>query len=215
MVAVKYLYLIAISLLLWSAGVSAAETQLTPPQPAQQLQARLEKLDGVIAHFVQQVTNAQGFVVEETRGILYLAKPRFRWEVETPLPQIIIADGDDIEIYDPDLEQVTQRNIQGDLQQAPLALLSSGAAVLTDHFTVSRGELDAGGTHFVLRPIASDALFKTLELQFSGESLSGINIADHAGQQTFIRFEQYQAQQVIQSGVFELDYPPGTDFVRG
>lgn len=222
MVAVKYLYPIAISLLLWAASATLVYAERLPSEaapaeaaPAEQLQARLSQLDGVIATFVQQLTNAQGFVVEETRGTLYLAKPKFRWEVESPLPQIIIANGDDIEVYDPDLEQVTQRNIAGDIQQAPLALLSKGAEILPEHFTVAYGALDAGGTHFVLTPRSTDALFKTLELQFSGESLSGISIADHSGQQTIIRFEQYRAGQVIQSSVFKLDYPPGTDFVRG
>jgi outer membrane lipoprotein carrier protein len=217
MEAVKYLYPIAISLFLWlaSAPLVHAEPALAELTPTEQLQARLSELDGVIATFVQQLTNAQGFVVEETRGTLYLAKPQFRWEVESPLPQIIIANGDNIEVYDPDLEQVTQRNIEGDIQQAPLALLSHGAEILPEHFSVAYGALDTGGTHFVLTPRSTDALFKSLELQFSGESLLGINIADHSGQQTIIRFEQYQARQVIQSSVFKLDYPPGTDFVRG
>ena len=54
-----------------------------------------------------------------------------------------------------------------------------------------------------------------MELVFSGDALNTIAIIDHTGQQTLIRFADYDTQQVIQSSTFELEFPPGTDFVRG
>ena len=207
---VKFWSRIGISVALWlSASAYGAD------DASAGLKAKLDGLDGVIARFQQQITNMQGLLVEETRGTLYLAKPRFRWEVETPFPQIILADRDEIEIYDPDLEQVTQRALSGAVHEAPLALLTQEDLVLDEHFEVYAATPEADVIRYRLRPRSTDALFETLELTFSGAALSAMVISDHSGQQTLISFDEYQAQQVIQSSVFELDYPPGTDFVRG
>lgn len=174
------------------------------------LQERLALLDNVIADFEQQMINAQGYLTESSKGTLYLAKPKFRWEVFAPFPQIIIADNERIEIYDPDLEQVTQRTLSDALHEAPLALLTQSDLRLEGYFSVY-----ANGETFVLLPNSDEALFDRLEITFVDDQLSALDIHDHTGQQTLIRFSNYRAQQVLQSDLFELDYPDGTDFVRG
>lgn len=206
---VKSSFLIGISLLLWLATAFGAT------DASNALQARLDGIDGVVARFEQQITDMQGFMVEESRGTLHLAKPRFRWEVQTPFPQIILADGDAVEIYDPDLEQVTQRELSGAAHEAPLALLTRADLVLDEHFWVRAQSTEAGVERYTLTPRSADALFETMDLVFRGAALDAMAIRDHSGQQTLIRFADYQARQVIQSSVFELEYPPGTDFVRG
>jgi outer membrane lipoprotein carrier protein len=211
MVAVKSLYRIAISLICLASAVvvAAAEEQ----GPAITLQERLLATDGIVANFTQQVTNAQGYVVEQASGTLHVAKPRFRWEVLDPFPQIILANGDQLEIYDPDLEQVTTKTMEGALDQAPLALLTQTELDLSAHFEVELQ--DHENQRFILWPRSVDALFERVELVFRGDKLLTLLIHDHSGQQTVIRFTQYRAGQVIQSEVFELEYPPGTDIVRG
>ena len=215
MAVVKYWSLTAISCLLAlvSTGVYAAESaSVSAPDD---LQSRLQSLDGVVATFDQEISNSQGFLIEQANGTLHLAKPRFRWEVEAPFPQIILANGDHIQIYDPDLEQVTEREIDGSLDQAPLALLTRSELGLEDHFAVQMVSDEPGVTRFVLRPISEDALFSSMEMEFREDKLSMLVIFDYTGQQTLIRFANYLSQQVIQSSVFELEFPPGTDFVRG
>jgi len=205
---VKYWFQIASSAVLgFAASLNAADA-------ADSLQTRLVHLDGIVADFTQEITDAQGYVIEEANGTLHLAKPRFRWQIEAPFAQIILADGDHIQVYDPDLEQVTERDIDGALDQAPLALLTQQALALRDHFVVER--YDSGQRdRYVLQPVSDDALFQRLEIEFAGERLDTLAIYDHAGQQTRIRFTDYASAQVIQSSTFELEYPPGTDFVRG
>jgi outer membrane lipoprotein-sorting protein len=105
--------------------------------------------------------------------------------------------------------------MEGSLDQAPLALLTRSSLALESHFTVAFIVNEPGFTRFVLNPISADALFSRMEMVFHGEMLSAMSIFDHTGQQTLIRFADYLTQQVIQSSVFELEFPPGTDFVRG
>ena len=211
MAAVKYLSRIATSLICFiSAAVLASDGA---EDPTRALQARLLATDGIVANFTQQVTNAQGYVVEQASGTLHVAKPKFRWEVMDPFPQIILANGNQLEIYDPDLEQVTTKTLDGALDQAPLALLTQADLDLGGHFEVDLQAFE--NQRYILRPRSADALFERLELVFLGDKLLTLLIHDHSGQQTVIRFTQYQAGQVIQSEVFELEYPPGTDIVRG
>lgn len=209
MAAVKYWSPIAISWLLWLA--------FTPLQaaadPARALEARLLATNDVIANFTQQVSNAQGRVIEQASGTLQVAKPNFRWEVLDPFPQIILARGDQLEIYDPDLEQVTTKSLEGGIEQAPLALLTQAELNLADHFQIELQHFE--DERYILRPLSLDALFARMELVFRNATLLTLAIYDHTGQETLIRFSEYRAGQVIQSGVFELEYPPGTDFVRG
>lgn len=211
MEAVKSWFLIATSALL----AAVIHSPLQAGSVADELQARLVELDGIVAGFTQQITNAKGYLVEEASGTLHLAKPKFRWQVEAPFAQIILADGDQVQIYDPDLEQVTERNIDGAIDQAPLALLTQSELALESHFLVDGFVIDNAHHRYILRPTSSDALFERLELVFNREQLHTLAIYDHAGQQTLIRFTDYKAAQVIQSSTFELEYPPGTDFVRG
>ena len=222
MVVVKYWSLTAISAGLLCASVWAQTPDRVDNSATAALQTKLVQLDGVIASFEQRVTNAQGYLVEEASGTLHLAKPRFRWEVSDPFPQIIIADRDEVEIFDPDLEQVTQRTLGNSMHEAPLALLTQTDLALEQHFLVEdlsafTAAEDENSKHarYVLRPRSSEALFERIEITFIRDALSTLVIYDHAGQQTLIRFADYRAQQVIQSSMFELEYPPGTDFVRG
>ena len=211
MAVVKYWFRTGISLglILWLGAAVAAET------PAQALAQRLDGLDGVVARFSQSVVNAQGIVIEESAGTLYLRKPDFRWDVDAPFPQIIIAREDELQLYDPDLEQVTLRTLSGSLDEAPLALLTRTGIELNQHFDVVELGTEAGLVQFELYPLARDALFQQLRLQFQNGALAGLIIFDHVGQRTTIRFDEYAPDQVVQSEVFELEYPPGTDFVKG
>ena len=204
----KYWFPIAISLCLLAGSALAAT-------PEASLSARLASLDSIQATFEQRISNAQGFLVEASSGRLHLLKPNFRWDVDEPFPQTILARGEAVEIYDPDLEQVTERRIGDALDRTPLALLTSESLELGEHFRVEDAPSADAMERYVLYPVADDALFERIELVFDEARLAALVIIDHAGQQTLIRFSEYPSQQVIQSDVFELEYPPGTDFVRG
>lgn len=195
------------------AGAGAAYAQGN--DPAEALRDRLQGLDGIIADFKQQVTSPRGVIIEQSSGTLYLYKPAFRWDVDDPYPQIILAREGIVQVYDPDLEQVTERALDDSLDQAPLALLTRSDLALGDYFKIVQlgGEPDVD--RFELYPTGSDALFARMQLVFDGQILSALVIYDHVGQQTLIRFAEYEAGQVIQSDVFEMRYPPDTDFVRG
>ena len=131
---------------------------------AAQLESRLASMDGVVADFEQEVTDARGLVIEQSSGKLYLAKPNFRWEVAAPYPQIIVAQDQELQIYDPDLEQVTLRSL-GSVSLSPLALLTQSKLNLADQFDIS--QLNLSTAEMLPGKIDADG-----ELQSSNEQLA-------------------------------------------
>ncbi len=81
-------------------------------------------LKGLEGAFEQTVFDDRGTQREQSQGRIALSLPRlFRWQYETPFPQLIVADGDHVWIFDPDLEQVTVRKQALEEQSSPLAVL--------------------------------------------------------------------------------------------
>ena len=67
-------------------------------------------LKGLDGRFTQQVYDTRGKLKETSSGRVALAAPRhFRWEYAKPYPQLVVADGKTVWIYEPDLQQVTKR----------------------------------------------------------------------------------------------------------
>ena len=173
------------------------------------LGARLAALGHLAADFSQRLQGPNGELMEESRGFVRLRSPRFRWQVTEPYPQIIVADGEQLKIYDPDLQQARVQPLAEALRDTPLALLSGGVAAVAENFAVRRLQDGAFGLH----PKAEDALIAEIVLRFGGEpeQLTGLVIRDHLGQRTDIRFSGFLDASAIRPGDFQLNLPPGTD----
>jgi len=89
-----------------------------------QLEQFANGLKSLHARFDQQVINTDGLVEEKSSGQLWIAHPnRFRWEYGGDFPELVVADGEKVWLYDEMLEQVTIR------QQSSLTADSPRCAV--------------------------------------------------------------------------------------
>nr|MBO2512267.1 hypothetical protein [Gammaproteobacteria bacterium] len=65
-------------------------------------------LKGLEGEFTQQVYDANGRRKESSAGKVAVSAPRlFRWEYKKPFAQLIVADGQKVWVYEPDLQQAT------------------------------------------------------------------------------------------------------------
>lgn len=176
-----------------------------------ELLERIEALGHLAAEFVQVQYAPSGERLEEAKGHVRLLKPQFRWEVASPHPQIVVADGDELSVYDPDLEQVIVRPLEAALADTPLAILTSSTLALNSDYQVR----SLGDGAFSLRPRSDDALIAEISLSFGREHLREIVIRDSLGHRTDIAFSRFQDASVIQSSDFSLDLPDGVEFHRG
>ena len=221
MEAEKFLFPIVNKLLfsaLLSLAVGSTDASATASADADDASAELISLidafDQVTGRFAQTILDASLQTLEESSGSLALQRPQFRWQVETPFAQLIIADGAEMQIYDPDLAQLSLHDIDKNLGPTPLTILLGDTETLATEFTVSRST-DGAMQRFVLRPRSQSALFLQVELIFQGRLLERLAIWDSAGQLTRIQFSEMQLTQGIEAKRFELILPEGTDVIRG
>ena len=172
-----------------------------------ELQRRLDALGHLAADFTQAQYGSRGELLEKARGRVRLARPKFRWELVYPYRQIIVADGETLSVYDPDLEQVSVRPVEEALADAPLALLTGSQATLNAEYEVARLERE----RFSLRPLADDALIAEIIVAFDSNRLSRIAIRGSLGQRTDVHLNRFEDVSVVQPSDFELNLPEGVE----
>lgn len=179
------------------------------------LESFTDGLKGLDGQFVQQVFDAKGKVKENSSGKVSLSQPRlFRWEYVKPYPQLIVADGKTVWVYDPDLQQATRRPQGVEEQNSPLgALVDPGK--LDQQFVVKE-EAPANGLEWLsLAPRANeaDASFRSARLGFDASGLARMEVVDALGQRTEIRFSGWQRNPGFAKNTFRYTPPKGVDVI--
>ncbi|RAH38925.1 outer membrane lipoprotein chaperone LolA [Halomonas sp. SL1] len=181
---------------------------------AERLAHMLEPLDTYVADFDQQILDGSGQRLQEASGRMWLSRPgRFRWEVNAPYEQIVVSDGDEVTLYDPDLQQATVQPLDDRVTHTPALLLSGSADQLTESYEVSSSQQGTAET-FALVPKSPDTLFEELKLTFYGERLGFLQMTDSTGQRTAIEFDDVEQNVSVEDSRFDVTLPEGTDVIR-
>ena len=179
-----------------------------------QLDAFTKGLKGLDGQFTQQVFDARGKQKEASSGRVAVSAPRlFRWEYVKPYPQLIVADGKTVWVYDPDLQQVTRRPQGAAEGNSPLAALVDPARLDKDYLVAEAGS--AGGLEWLtLTPRdKDDASFESARLGFDRNGLERMSFTDLLGQRTEIVFAKWQRNPAFASGTFTYVPAKGVDVV--
>lgn len=202
---------------LLAAGLAAALfSNLAVAGARDDLTAFTKGLKGLEGQFSQQVYDANGKRKEASSGNVALSAPRlFRWEYVKPYPQLIVADGKTVWVFDPDLQQVTRRPQGIEEQNSPLAALIDPAKLDRDFIVRELG--DDGGLHWLqLTPrTGADASFQSARLGFDTRGLARMRVVDALGQRTEIAFQGWKRNPAFQAGTFRYVPPKGVDVVGG
>lgn len=165
------------------------------------------------AHFEQSVIGAKGNRGEVSSGTLALKAPRqFRWQTTTPYEQLIVADGNRVWIYDPDLEQVSVRGQGAEEAHSPLSVLTD-LSQLDHEFSASEaGERD-GMRWLKLVSKAEEPEFAFAELGFDKSNLLQMRFEDSLGNTTEIQFSNWKRDPKLPTDTFTFTPPEGVDVV--
>ncbi len=204
----RYL-LAALALLALVAGTASAGAR-------EQLDGFSRGLKGLEGRFEQKLFDLDGRLKETSTGRVALSAPRlFRWEYATPYEQLIVADGERVWVYDPDLEQVTVRPQGPEEQNSPLAALVDPSK-LEQRFSVREGGDRDGLSWLLLTPRDGDeASFSSARLGFDGHVLSRMEVVDTLGQRTEVAFSRWSRNPDFARGTFRFVPPAGVDVVGG
>lgn len=173
------------------------------------------------AEFTQTVTSpgreGQPPRVKTSSGRFEFERPgRFRFDYRKPFAQTIVADGKTLWLYDPDLNQVTQRAQARVLGQTPAALIAAAGDLraLEADFTLA-AEPEQDGLQWVkATPKATEGQLQWVRVGFDGERLAVLEIRDGLGQQSVLRFSNVQLNAPVPAGTFEFTVPRGADVLR-
>ncbi|MGO1657347.1 MAG: outer membrane lipoprotein chaperone LolA [Marinobacter sp.] len=197
--------------LLFSSSLMAADDE----GAAAELAAMLTSYETYQADFIQIVVNDSGNKVQETRGSLKAKRPGlFYWETRAPMSQFIVSDGTTVEVYDPDLEQVTAHNLDDRVQTTPALLLSGEVDNLEETYRVSGRQISDDTKEFTLEPKSEDSLFVSLRLTFFKNELQEMRMQDSLSQLSVLSFDHIQLNEAVDNSAFTLEYPEGVDIIR-
>ena len=172
-----------------------------------------EKVTTFRASFIQVVLDENLLALEETSGLLWIARPgRFRWDYESVHRQSIVADGEVLWLYDVELEQVTRRAQESAIGQTPAVLLSGGQQYRKDYNVTILGR--QGAVNWIsLVPKFSDGSFAEIQLGFEGETLRLIQLLDELNQITRVTLANVVENEPIPDSVFRFIPPTGVDVI--
>ena len=183
----------------------------------ERLTGLLDAMSSYRADFEQTVASGHGEILQTTTGTLHLARPgRLRWRVDEPYPQLIVADGEQVWIHDPDLEQVTVHPFEETVKGTPAMFLTDTSMLRDNFLVVMESSAGASAGRFVLSPLDPDAssLFRSITLTFSVDGLlSRLDIVDDLDQRTATVFRRGRLNPVLESGLFEFEVPAGVDVI--
>lgn len=174
----------------------------------------LNQAQTITARFSQLSLDGSGTQLQETSGELALKRPGlFRWHTDEPMEQLLVSDGKQVWLYDPDLEQVTIQSLDQRLTHTPALLLSGDVSQIRENFEITFKE---GGNvvDFILKPKSKDTLFDSLRLSFRNGVLNDMQLIDSIGQRTNILFMSVKMNEPLDDKQFSFEIPEGADVIQ-
>lgn len=183
--------------------------------PSDDLSNLLNNVKTMRAGFSQTVYNDRGKPAPSSYGRMAMERPgKFRWEVQKPIPQLIIANDTRLWIYDPDLQQVTIRALHRATGDAPALLLSNVGHSLDKEYNVkSITKKPDTWQWFQLIPRAQDSMFASIQMGFNNGQIQEMHLQDHIGHTTQIKFKNIEMNIPLTATLFTYKAPRNVDVI--
>lgn len=128
----------------------------------------------------------------------FVRPTRFRFDYVKPFPQVIVADGQTLWLYDADLEQVTARKQTQALGSTPAALVATASdlSALQKEFSLE-AQADADGLQWVqATPKNRESTIQSVRIGLRTDgaqvSLGKLEIFDAMGQRSVLSFDRFE-----------------------
>ena len=193
------------------AAPPAAMAQAGPARA--QLEQFAHELESLYAHFDQQVLKPDGLVEDKSSGEVWLLRPnRFRWQYGGEFPELVVADGQRVWLYDEMLEQVTIKEQSFMTSDSPLMLLTDVSRI-EEQFEVRELGGDSGLQLLELRSRNPESEFERILLGLDKGELLLMAMEDAFGLRTEIRFREIQRNPTLDEKLFQFTPPEGVDVI--
>jgi outer membrane lipoprotein carrier protein len=178
-----------------------------------ELEKFASELEQFQADFTQTVKSQDGSIQDQTRGQVWLRSPdKLRWVYTGDFPEIIVADGKNIWLYDVSLEQVTVKPQSDQATDSPLMILADVSQLDAQFQVTEMGEYE-GMKLMELKSLDSESEFERILLGLDSSGVRMMAMEDAFGQRTEIQFENVLINQPENPDLFLFTPPEGTDVV--
>jgi chaperone LolA len=175
---------------------------------AEELQSLFQQMQSIQGNFTQKLMGDQS-VIQASTGEMQIQKPnKFRWQITSPNPQLILGDGKKLWIYDKDLAQVTVKAMQGNLDKTPAALLSGSDRVLAEY------SIEHRNNWFILTPKTKKSDYEWIKIQFQGHTITAMLLKDKLGQTSQLKFSNIKMNTSLDKNLFQFKPPKGVDVIE-
>lgn len=171
-----------------------------------------QDLSALQAQFKQYELIEDGRKVDENSGSVWMQSPDlFRWHYKTPYEQLIVADGEQVWVYDEDLQQVTVKSQENNLN--PIYVLINKE--LSDlHYDIVYERQEDGLDWVSLTPKEDSNEVKNVWLALAGSELKMIKVNNQLDQTMVFEFSEIVRNPKLADDLFSFTPPEGVDVVQ-
>ena len=180
----------------------------------EQLRSFVEQIKAATGSFTQSVVSAKGQTRPAQRGNFSFQRPgRFKWDVTQPYAQLIVSDGKEVFQLDPDLNQVTVRQVTKAIGSSPAAILF-GSGSLEQNFNVTALPDKDGMAWLRAMPRDGEAGFVHIDIGMRDNVPAQVLLLDAFGQTTRVELLNVVPNPSLPASTFVFTAPAGVDVVR-
>lgn len=222
----KFLIGVIISLGVFCSSMTHAQTE----SGSDQLRHFVRNSKTAEGDFVQQQLRApkpsepqdKGLkVVRQTQGHFVFQRPgRFVWDTQKPYEQKLIANGNQLILWDKDLNQATFRPAGQALASTPAAILF-GETSLDQHFELIEGEERLGMKWVGLVPKkdpsakgGNDLPYTKISIGMSNGLPRALELMDGLGSVVLVTLDKIQLNVALPANRFNFTPPAGAEVLR-
>ena len=144
-------------------------------------------------------------------GTFVFARPgKFIWNYQKPYDQVLQADGEQLYIYDKDLNQVTVKKLGDALGSSPAAILF-GSNDLEKNFVLSEAGTKDGVEWLKAIPKAKDTSFEQITIGLRNGLPEAMELKDTFGQTSVLSFSKIEKNPALNAASFKFVMPKGAD----
>jgi outer membrane lipoprotein carrier protein len=159
----------------------------------------------------QQRKSQAGKISPVSSGSFVFARPgKFIWNYTKPYDQLLQADGDQLYIYDKDLNQVTVKKLGNALGSSPAAILF-GSNDLEKNFTLSEAGTRDGLEWLSAVPKSKDTTFEQISIGLKNGTPEAMELKDTFGQTSVLKFTSFQRNPSLGAQQFKFEIPKGAE----
>jgi len=195
------------------AETSAAPVNVQPAKDPLLLLAAVRKdLTTMKAEFIQYELTQDNRKVDSNTGTVWMESPdHFRWEYKDPIEQLIVADGNQVWVYDEDLEQVTVK--QQDNKLNPIYVIINDE-LSQQHYAIKYVTTDKQIDWISLTPREQSEEVKFVWLAVENNSISTIKVFNQFDQVMVFEFHQIEKNPTLENGLFQFTPAEGVDVIQ-